>query len=208
MFVALYAVVNLFYLQNFGAWGWDYAALFLTSPFNPIEIVASAYGSYMVGEVLNFGVVSIIILGADVYYRFLAIRFRSGVGPTVILLIAISASYLLSGLTWAITKTPSTGTSVVGFVMGSMIVISSSSDFRNYWRKRLILQGRPAPSIPKMIVYIVFLVLSWTTVIALFLVGNNQYWLHLLGGGIGLALFGAYLASKRLWHQQVGPSQS
>ncbi len=196
IFVILYALVNFVYFSDFKRWGLNYTAWFLTSPFNPLEITSRAYGSYTIGEVSNFGLVAIIILGADVYHQFFSTRWKNQLLPRTVLFAAIAASYMVSGLVWIFDKMPSTGTSIIGFCLIGYVVINSSADFKDYQRAKLLReQGKAAASARKTLAYIWLLVLSWVSLVFLFL-DNSSYWLHLLGGGISLVIIYSFLKHR------------
>jgi hypothetical protein len=196
IFVILYALFNFIYFSDFKMWGLNYTAWFLTSPFNPLEITSQTYGSYTIGEVSNFGLVAIIILGADIYHQFFSIRWKNQLLPRTVLFAAIAASYIVSGLVWIFDKIPSTGTSIIGFCLIGYIVINSSADFKNYRRAKLMReQGKVAASSRKVLAYVWLLVLSWVGLVFLFL-DNSSYWLHLLGGGISLVIIFSFLRHR------------
>jgi hypothetical protein len=119
----------------------NYLQGFLTSPFSPNEDYTGHYPSPQVGAIYNVGVVTFIILFADIYFRLI---HPSGwrISPsTAGFFLSVAASFVLSGVWWLFTGAPSAGTSIIGSSMVLTLFVFSSRD--------LVSSARNKPQVGK-----------------------------------------------------------
>ena len=109
---------------------------FLTSPFSPTEDYTGHYPSPQVGAAYNLGVVTFIILFADIYFRLIRPSQRRVSPATAAFFLAIAASYLLSSIWWVFTGAPSAGTSVIGSSMLLTLFVFSGRDLLREAKKK------------------------------------------------------------------------
>ena len=192
-FLLLYLVSNAIYSRYIMAVGSDRSVIFLTSPFNEMEDFSHAYPSPGVGLLNNFGVVSVLLLAAALYYVYYMRWGKRYMSPNGAFLFAVLSTYIASGLAWRLKGEPAAGTSIIGFSALLFIIVGSISDLKYYWGpKRLTgktLLGTSA--------YLSFLFLAPILIVFLYVVGNPSYGWHVAGGVLWGALTTFSVLKKR-----------
>jgi len=175
IFISIYVLLNLAYLFVFVLYRANVVVVFITSPFNIIEVTGS--NSPVLSFLANFVLVVMVLLLAELYSDFSVMPFSAGTA----FVMAIVASYVISVLRWVLRGFPSAGTSIIGFSMLLYLIVSGVLDMK---------AGGEAP------VWLVALVPS--LVVAPWYVLYNASWpLHVAGALMffGLCIF--YLSLRR-----------
>lgn len=184
IFIAFYAIDLAVYIFIIKSAYPTFFQGFLTSPFSPTEDYTGHYPSPQVGAVYNLGLVTFIILFADIYFRLIRPSQRRVSPATTGFFIAVAASYLLSGIWWIFTGAPSAGTSIIGSSMLLTLIVFSGRDFLREAKKKSRLNdegGMPWGTI-------VYISVSLVVYIAEYIISSS-----LLPHLIGDAMFGALM---------------
>jgi hypothetical protein len=195
IFAFSYFAVDSLYLVGFREWGKNPVAIFLTSPYNPLETTSRIYNSVLIGEVYNFFVVGIIIATTEVYCRGLSKVFRGVVSIEWGFIACILSSYITSALTWYFYGHPSSGTSIVGFGMLSFLAIGLLFDSIRFIRNRAgHLNVR---TVLEELAYYISVALTFAFDILLYVIGNPSVLLHLIGGVFIVVILSSFIFAKK-----------
>ncbi len=147
IFSLTYALLNLAYLTVFAPYQANGDVIFITSPFNILEVTGSASPAF--SFLANFVLVAMVILMAELYYDFSVMTIPAGAAFAM----AVTASYIISACSWLLKGTPSAGTSIIGFSMFLYLAASAVLDMKK-WLKRPVWAVALVPSLAAAPLYI------------------------------------------------------
>lgn len=190
IFIVLYWAANQLYVTYHlpGLIGTQ-AALFVTSPFNGLEDLSKIYGSLWSGLLNNYVVVAIVLWLAEIYAVHFSIKLKAH-SPYIIFLCSVLATYVLAALVWVATGQPSAGSSIIGFSITGFLLASLLLDAKHYILSGLQRIKSSVFSVRGWLGYLLAIMSPILTafLLATYLISNQSWWLHLLGGGIFLLI--------------------
>ncbi len=167
----------------------------VTAPFSFIEATPPYSKTVIQGLYSNFLFVAVLLVVASFYCIYLEGRFRGHLSVPLVFFGGVVSSYVLSASLWIWDGHPATGTSIIGFTTTLFIAVGTLSDLPHSFGP--ILKGSKQPRYFLVAFVLLFLFLwSALVVIPTYLVGNNAYALHLLGGGLSWVVIGIWLGIK------------
>ena len=174
-FSLTYALLSLAYLTVFAPYQANGDVIFITSPFNILEVTGSA--SPVLSFLANFVLVAMAILMAELYSDFSVMPLSAGAAFAM----AVAASYIVSACSWLLKGTPSAGTSIIGFSMFLYLAASGVLDMKK-WLKMPAWASALVPSLAAAPLYIL----------------HNASWpLHVSGALVFGGLCVLYLSLRR-----------
>jgi uncharacterized protein YacL len=157
--------------------------LWLTSPFNlTYELNNLAY---------NYVLLVVIFLFVDVYTTGIAeLTHRKSLIRNVAIL-GIISSYAVSTIWWVGSGFPSSGTSILAFCA---LIFAAAETYSSELIKRISKRNEALTTRLKIAsAAFVFLVLILSTILFVYLNGNQFWYIHVVGGLIFIPLFYAYM---------------
>ncbi|MDG7038307.1 MAG: hypothetical protein JRN37_03980 [Nitrososphaerota archaeon] len=140
-FSLTYALLSLAYMTEFAPYQTNRDVIFITSPFNILEVTGSA--SPVLSFLANFVLVAMAILMAELYSDFSVMPLSAGAAFAM----AVAASYIISACSWLLKGTPSAGTSIIGFSVFLYLAASGALDMKKMpaWASALVPSLAAAP---------------------------------------------------------------
>ncbi len=167
----------------------SYAVILITSPFN------IAYEISGLGFFWNYMFIVLAYFFIEFYSRNLAdIRGRDSLIDNAFMFSVLSA-YITSAIVWLLVGAPSVGTSVIGFtvfIFFAFETMDSELIDRISENKKIVALAAIA------IFAFVAIVIAWSMLLFVYLNGNPDWYVHLIGGAIFAMLFSTYVKWLRL----------
>lgn len=161
-------------------------ALWLTSPFN---ITYEMQGSN--GLLYNYFFVVAVYLLVELYSRNLADLEGRGSLLRNAFLLSLLSSYIISACVWMGTGYPSSGSSVMGF---NILLFASFETYDSELINRMSEKRQGARRTLEIVsATIVVLLVIVSSLIFMYLNGNNFWYVHLTGGALFVPLYLLYL---------------